>query len=118
MLSIIKILPIATLILAIILIVMCVIIHVLITKENARWRDYKFSNIIVEAFEMYDKGILSADKDKDIEHIKQEYNEQYQAYNDHKYLKDEFDKLMVKSGLFSFLSLLLSSLCYMISSVL
>ena len=118
MLSIIKILPIATLILAMILIIMCVIIHVLITRENARWRDYKFSNIIVESFEMYDKGLLSADKDKDIEHIKQEYNEQYQAYNDHKYLKDEFSKLMVKSGLFSFLSLLLSGLCYMISSVL
>ena len=116
MLSIVKILPIATLILAMILIVMCVNIHVLITKENARWRDYKFSNIIVEAFEMYDKGLLSSDKD--IERIKQEYNEQYQAYNDHKYLKDELSKMMVKSGLFSFLSLLLSGQCYMISSVL
>jgi len=116
MLSIIKILPIATLILAMILIIMCVVIHVLITRENVRWRNYKFSNIIVESFEMYDKGLLSSDKD--IERIKQEYNEQYQAYNDHKYLKDEFSKLMVKSGLFSFLSLLLSGQCYIISSVL
>lgn len=114
--SIIKILPIATLILAMILIIMCVVIHVLITRENVRWRNYKFSNIIVESFEMYDKGLLSSDKD--IEHIKQEYNEQYQAYNDHKYLKDELSKMMVKSGLFSFLSLLLSGQCYMISSVL
>lgn len=116
MLSIIKILPIATLILAMILIIMCVVIHVLITRENVRWRNYKFSNIIVESFEMYDKGLLSSDKD--IERIKQEYNEQYQAYNDHKYLKDEFSNLMVKSGLFSFLSLLLSGQCYIISSVL
>lgn len=114
--SIIKILPIATLILAMILIIMCVVIHVLITRENVRWRNYKFSNIIVESFEMYDKGLLSSDKD--IERIKQEYNEQYQAYNDHKYLKDELSKMMVKSGLFSFLSLLLSGQCYMISSVL
>lgn len=114
--SIIKILPIATLILAMILIIMCVVIHVLITRENVRWRNYKISNIIVESFEMHDKGLLSSDKD--IERIKQEYNEQYQAYNDHKYLKDEFSKMMVKSGLFSFLSLLLSGQCYIISSVL
>ena len=114
MLTILKILPIANLILAMILIVICFIIHVLIIKENTRWRDYKFSNIIVESFEMYDKGLLSADRNKDIERIIHGYNEQYEAYKNHKYLKSKYIILMAKSEIFSVLSLLLSSLTYMI----
>lgn len=114
MLSIINTLAIISLILAIILIIMCIVINVLINKEIVRWIDYKSSNIIVESFEIYDKLLLSADKDKDFERIKQEYNEQYEAYKKHEYLKDELNKLMVKSEIYSFLSLLLSGICYMI----
>ena len=113
MLSIINIIAIISLILAIILIIMCIVIHVLINKEIDRWIDYKSSNIIVESFEIYDK-LLSENKDKHIERIKCEYDEQYEAYKKHEYLKDELNKLMVKSEIFSFLSLLLSGICYMI----
>ena len=115
MLSFINILAIVSLILAIILIIMCVIINVLINKEITRWIDYKSSTIIVESFEIYDK-LLSENEDKhiEIERIKREYNEQYEAYKKHEYLKDELNKLMIKSEIFSFLSFLLSGICYMI----
>ena len=113
MLSFINILAIISLITAVILIIMCVIINVLINKEITRWIDYKSSNIIVESFEIYDK-LLSENKDKHIEHIKCEYSKQYEAYKKHEYLKDELNKLMVKSEIFSFLSLTLSGICYMI----
>lgn len=114
MLSIINTLAIISLILAIILIIMCIVINALINKEIVRWIDYKSSNIIVESFEIYDKLLLSENKDKHIERIKREYGEQYEAYKKHEYLKDELNKLMVKSEIFSFLSLLLSGICYMI----
>lgn len=113
MLSIINMLAIISLILAIILIIMCIIIHVLINKEIVRWIDYKSSNIIVESFEIYD-NLLSENKDKHIDRIKHEYSKQYEAYKKHEYLKDELNKLMVKSEIFSFLSLSLSGICYMI----
>ena len=113
MLSIINILAIISLILAVILIIMCIIIHVLINKEIDRWIDYKSSNIIIESFEIYDK-LLSENEDKHIDRIKHEYSKQYEAYKKHEYLKDELNKLMVKSEIFSFLSLLLSGICYMI----
>jgi chloramphenicol O-acetyltransferase len=115
MLTILNVLPIISLILAIILMIIAYVIsHYLIAKENARWRDYKSSNIIVEVFEMHDKGLLSADKDEDIERIKHEYSKQYEAYKDHKCFKDELINLMVKTGIFSFLSILLSGLFYAI----
>ena len=114
MLTIIRVLPIISLILTMVLIVMCIIVHILNTKENVRWRNYKRSNIIVESFEMHDKGILSADKEIDIERIKCEYSKQYEAYKDHKYLKDKLFNLMFTSGIYSFLSLLLSGLFYML----
>lgn len=114
MLSIINILAIISLILAVILIVMCIVIHVLINKEIVRWIDYKSSNIIAESFEIYDKFLLSENKDKHIERLKHEYSKQYEAYKKHEYLKDELNKLMVKSEIFSFLSLSLSGICYMI----
>ena len=113
MLSLINILAIVSLILAVILIIMCIVIHVLIDKEIVRWIDYKSSNIIVESFEIYDR-LLSENKDKHIEHIKREYSEQYEAYKKHEYLKDELNKLMAKSEIFSFLSFTLSGICYMI----
>ena len=113
MLSIINILAIISLILAVILIIMCIIIHVLINKEIDRWIDYKSSNIIVESFEIYDK-LLCENEDKHIDRIKHECSKQYEAYKKHEYLKDELNKLMVKSEIFSFLSLLLSGICYMI----
>ena len=107
MISIINTLAIISLILAIILIIMCIVINVLINKEIVRWIDYKSSNIIVEPFEIYDKLLLSG---KDLD----KYIEQYEAYKKHEYLKDELNKLMVKSEIYSFLSLLLSGICYMI----
>ena len=100
MLSIINTLAIISLILAIILIIMCIVINVLINKEIVRWIDYKSSNIIVESFEIYDKLLLSADKYKDFERIKQEYNEQYEAYKKHEYLKDELNKPIVSKFLY------------------
>lgn len=114
MLTILNVLPIISLSLVVILMDICFIIHFLITKENIRWRDYKFSNLIVESFEMYDKGLLSADKAKDIERIMHEYNEPYEVYKKHKHLKDKLNELMFKCIIFSFLSLLLSVLFYML----
>lgn len=114
MLTVLTILPFVNLILSMILTVMCFIIRILIAKENVRWDIYKSANIIVESFEMYDKGLLSEDKNKDIKRFKDEYEEQYEAYKAHKYLKDKFINLMTKSGLFSFISLLLCGLFYII----
>jgi hypothetical protein len=114
MLTILKVLPIISLILAIILIVICVVIQVLISKELVRWREYKQSNIIVESFEMFDKGLLSRDKSADIDRIKHEYNEQYEAYKDHNCLNGERNRMMITSGIFSFVCLLLSGIFYMI----
>ena len=71
MLSILKLISICYLIIAVIFAIICIVSNVMLVNERIRWRKYKESNIIVEAFEIYDKGVLKSDKSDDIERIKQ-----------------------------------------------
>ena len=77
--------------------IICIISRVMLGNERTRWGKYKESNIIVEAFEMHDKGILKSDKSDDIERIKQEYVKEYDEYNKHKDLNEKLCLLFARS---------------------
>lgn len=83
--------------------IICIVSKVMLVNEQTRWGKYKQSNIIVEAFEMHDKGILKSDKSDDIERIKQEYSKEYEEYNKHKDLNKKLCLLFARSLIIFFI---------------
>ena len=115
MLSILKLISICCLIIVVIFAIICIISKVILVKERTHWRKYKESNIIVEAFDIYDKGVLKSDKSDDIERIKQEHSKEYDDYKKHKSLNNKLCLLLTKTITFTLIFIIVSWAFFIIS---
>lgn len=115
MLSILKLISICCLIIAVIFAIICIVSNVMLVNERTRWRKYKESNIVVEAFEIYDKGVLKSDKSDDIERIKQEHSKEYDEYKKHKALNNKLCLLFARSLIMFVILTFVTSFIFMIS---